>query len=77
MTYITHTLYHNKFSVCSLMVRYTIALRGPPQDASSPILVREQDVDIFHEEQLSEHFLCEINAKGQVYLLFPFLSTLN
>jgi hypothetical protein len=34
-------------------------------------------VDIFHEEQLSEQFLCEINAKGQVYLLFPFLSTLN
>jgi len=41
------------------MARYTIALRGPPQDASSP-----QDVDIFHEEQLSEQFLCEINAKG-------------
>jgi hypothetical protein len=77
MASILHTLYHNKFSVCSLMVRYTIALRGPPQDASSPILIRDQDMDIFHEEQLSEHFLCEINAKGQVYLLLPFLSTLN
>jgi hypothetical protein len=77
MASITRTLYHNKFSVCSIMVRYTIALRGPPQDASSPILAREQDVDIFYEEQLSEHFLCEINAKGQVYLLFPSLSILN
>jgi hypothetical protein len=77
MANITHTLYHNKFSICSLMVRYTIALRGPPHDASSQILIREQDIDIFHEEQLSEQFLCEINAKGQVYLLIPFLSTLN
>lgn len=59
------------------MVRYTFALRGPPIDASSPILIREQDVDIFHEEQLSERFLCEINAKGQVHLPFSLLSTLN
>jgi hypothetical protein len=48
------------------MVRYTLALRGPPKDASSAIEVHEQEVDVYHEEQLSEQFLCEINPKGQV-----------
>lgn len=62
----TYTLYHNKYSVCSIMVRYTLALRGTPKDPSSPILIEEKDVDIFHQEQLSEHYLCEINPKGQV-----------
>lgn len=51
------------------MVRYTIALRGPPKDAASSMSICEQDVDIFNEEQLSEQFLCEINAKGQVNIL--------
>lgn len=66
MAPITHRLYHNTYSVCSLMVRYTLALRGPPKDASSAIEVHEQEVDVYHEEQLSEQFLCEINPKGQV-----------
>jgi hypothetical protein len=48
------------------MVRYTFALRGRPRDDSSEINVQEQHVDIFHEEQLSEDFLCNINAMGQV-----------
>lgn len=61
-----HTLYHNQFSVCSIMVRYTAAIRGVPKDTESEILIEEQAVDIFHEEQLSEHFLCEINPLGQV-----------
>jgi len=74
MASIPHTLYHNKWSVCSMMVRYTFALRGPPQDASSQILIREQDVDIFHEEQLSEQFLCEINPKSGI--LYSSLSLL-
>jgi hypothetical protein len=62
----TFTLYHHKFSICSIMVRYTIAIRGPPKDESSSILIEEQEHDIFHEEQLTEQFLCGINPKGQV-----------
>lgn len=53
------------------MVRYTIALRGLPKSENAAIMIEEKSVDIFHEEQLSEDFLCNINAKGQVreYLL--------
>ncbi|KIY00911.1 uncharacterized protein Z520_03577 [Fonsecaea multimorphosa CBS 102226] len=64
-----HTLYHNPFSICSLMVRYTVALRGPARDKASEIPIQDQSVDIFHEEQLSEHFLRNINPKGQVPVL--------
>lgn len=64
-----HILYHNYFSICSIMVRYTAAIRGAPKDVESKILIEEQVVDIFHEEQLSEHFLCEINPLGQVRCL--------
>lgn len=48
------------------MVRYTIALRGSPRDSKSDIHIHECPVDIFREDQLSEDFLCNINAKGQV-----------
>jgi hypothetical protein len=61
-----HTLLHNHFSICSLMVRYTIALRGSAEDPASEIPIQEQSVDIFNDEQLSEHFLCNVNPKGQV-----------
>ena len=61
-----HILYHNYYSICSIMVRYTAAIRGAPKDPESEILIEEQAIDIFHEEQLSEHFLCEINPLGQV-----------
>ena len=48
------------------MVRYTIAVMGAPKNPESEILIQEQVIDIFHEEQLSEHYLCEINPLGQV-----------
>lgn len=51
------------------MVRQTIAIRGFPQDASSEISIKEEVVDIFHEEQFSEQYLCEINPEGQVMIL--------
>ena len=64
-----YILYHNFYSVCSIMVRYTLALRGPAEDDASAVLVEEKEVDIFHEEQLTEQFLSEINPKGQVPVL--------
>jgi hypothetical protein len=62
----SYTLYHHPYSICSIMVRYTLALRGSPKDPSSQINVTEKVVDIFHEAQLEEDFLLNINAKGQV-----------
>ena len=61
-----YVLYHNHFSICSIMVRYTIAVMGAPKNPESEILIQVQVIDIFHEEQLSEHYLCEINPLGQV-----------
>lgn len=55
----THVLYHFEFSICSIMVRYAFAQRGPPIDAEHEIRLEEKSVDIVKRlEQLSEHFLC-------------------
>ena len=67
-----YTLYHNPYSICALMTRYTWAVRGDPRDAAAAMTVEENEVDIFHEAQLEEDFLCEINAEGQVGSLSPF-----
>jgi len=64
----SYTLYHHPVSICSIMVRYTYALRGPAKEGSPDLPVHDQVVDIFNQEQLSERFLCDINAKGQVSL---------
>ncbi|TEY74219.1 hypothetical protein BOTCAL_0075g00210 [Botryotinia calthae] len=66
MSSTTYILHHNLKSVCSIMVRYTLAVRGPPK--AFELKFEEQVVEIFHEEQLSEHFLCEVNSMGQVLL---------
>jgi glutathione S-transferase len=62
-------LYHHPYSICSIMVRYTLAIRGAPKDASAAIVVEEQEVDIYHGAQLKEQYLCEVNSKGQVPVL--------
>lgn len=61
-----HILYYNKFSICSLMVRYCLAVRGQPQDLERQILVKEVEVDIVNQEQLTEDFLCNVNPAGEV-----------
>lgn len=68
----THTLYHNPFSICSIMVRYAFAVRGEPKDSQHRMNLREEIYDIMNKEQLSEHYLCDINANGEVPVLeFP------
>ena len=62
----TYTLYYNQYSICSIMVRYTLAVRGQALDKDSEIQIEEQPVEIFNEEQMTEHFLCDINPLGQV-----------
>jgi hypothetical protein len=61
-----YDLYINPYSICSIMVTYTVALRGEPKDAESDMPIVQHDVDIFHAEQLTEAFLTEINPEGQV-----------
>ena len=67
----THVLYHHQFSVCSIMVRYTFALRGAPKNEASEIRLEERVCDILRGEQLSEHYLCNVNANGEVPVLVP------
>jgi hypothetical protein len=61
-----YVLYHNPYSICSIMVRYTLAVRGAPQNPPAMMAVEEQEVDIYNGAQLDQHFLLEVNAQGQV-----------
>lgn len=56
------------------MVRYTIALRGAPMNVSSPFIVHEENINVFNNEQLTEHYLCEVNPKGQVIITRAYLT---
>jgi hypothetical protein len=62
-----HTLYYHGYSICSLQVLYTIAIAAQKTCANQPTLeVEKHAIDIFNEAQLEEHFLTNINPKGQV-----------
>ena len=60
------SLYYNRHSICSLMVRYTFAIRGGPLDEASNIVLEEHHVDLSGGEQFTETYLRQINPKGQV-----------
>jgi hypothetical protein len=62
-------LYVNAYSICSIMVRYTLAIRGIGLDVSTQMVVEEREVNIFEGEQMEEAFLCDVNPKGQVRLI--------
>jgi hypothetical protein len=62
-----YDLYQNDYSLCSLMTRYTFAVRQNPKRGADDVVLRQHNVDIFFNlEQLNEKFLVEINPKGQV-----------
>ena len=61
-----YTLYHDYYSICSLQVRYTFALRGPSKDNASQIEMKEAELDLTTKGHLKEEYLCEINPAGQV-----------
>ncbi|KEF51398.1 uncharacterized protein A1O9_12547, partial [Exophiala aquamarina CBS 119918] len=71
----SHRLYHNHYSLCSLQVRYTIAIAGPPRDGLPPMQFDEVVVDLFNDGQLDEHFLTKVNRKGQARLPVPALTS--
>ena len=58
-------LYHNTYSLCSLQVRYTLALAGNPTKGLAPMQIELTDVDLFNSGQLDEFFLTNINPRGQ------------
>lgn len=60
-----YQLYYNPFSICSLMVLYTLALRGKPKTPELAVDPEEHFVDIYTGEQMTEEYL-EKNWKGQV-----------
>jgi len=61
-------LYFFPASICSNMVRLTLAYASSRSD--NKVVWEEREVDILHKnEQLSETFLCEVNPKGQVPVL--------
>ncbi|KIM96717.1 hypothetical protein OIDMADRAFT_182909 [Oidiodendron maius Zn] len=62
-----HILYYNDYSVCSLMVRASIALCNGYTDKC--LNIDEQPVNIHLGDQNSEYFLCEVNPKGTVPVL--------
>ena len=61
-----YVLYYHPYSVCSLMVLYTLALKGPAGNPRNEIDVDAKVLDIFGHKQLDEEFLCTINKYGQV-----------
>ena len=63
-----YVLYYHPYSVCSLMVLYTMALKGSAISPENEINVETKIVDIFRQKQLDEDYLCDINKYGQVHL---------
>ncbi|KAK4065897.1 uncharacterized protein Triagg1_8449 [Trichoderma aggressivum f. europaeum] len=66
---VPYTLYYNRFSICSLMMRWLVEIRGEPKDESSRMDIGLKEIDIFQEEQFSEWYLCDVNKNGQVPVL--------
>ncbi|KAL2426902.1 hypothetical protein ABEF95_002157 [Exophiala dermatitidis] len=63
-----YTLYYNDYSICSIMVRYTISLCERLRK-DRPIPIEQRVIDIQHGGQLTEFYLCDVNPKGTVPVL--------
>ena len=48
------------------MVRLSLVCRGEPKHAKDEIVVKEEHIELGKKEQLTEHFLCDVNAYGEV-----------
>jgi hypothetical protein len=72
-----YVLFYNPYSICSIQVNYTLELRGDPKDEKSSMNIEKRVVDIFNQEQLTEKFLCEINAEGQVAIVSSCLDRID
>lgn len=61
-------LYHYKYSLCSLQVRYTLAVAGEQREGLAPMHIEEIPVDLMKDDQLDDFFLTKVNRKGQARL---------
>lgn len=59
------TLFYNDYSICSIMVRYTIAV-GRHCHQQNQVNIIERPIDIQHGGQLAEYYLCDVNPRGTV-----------
>jgi hypothetical protein len=63
----TYTLFFCRYSLLSQVIRHTLAVRGNPNPDVGDIVVKQQEIDIVYNlEQLEEHYLCEVNPRGEV-----------
>lgn len=67
----THILYHFQYSIRSLFVRYSYALRGPAANPGIEVILKEHHVDLRPPafDQLEEKLICDINPSGEVPVL--------
>jgi hypothetical protein len=65
---VPYTLYYNRFSICSLMMRWLVDIRGEPKDELSRMDIGLKEINIFQEEQFNEWYLCDVNKNGQVFI---------
>ena len=61
----SYILYYNDYSLCSLMVRFTLAFCGNELQQRS-LDVKEEPINIQQGGQLAEYYLCSINPAGTV-----------
>ena len=59
-----YLLFYNDYSICSIMVRFTLAVCK--QLPGERINVEEKPIDIHKGEQLTEYYLTEVNPSGTV-----------
>lgn len=43
-----YVLYHNIWSICSIMVRYTLAVRGALRNSAEANPIQEHEVEIYN-----------------------------
>ncbi|KAJ9605012.1 hypothetical protein H2200_010401 [Cladophialophora chaetospira] len=69
-----YELYYNPFSICSLMVLYTLRLKGRPKSPNDAVDPEEIFTDIYAGDQMTEEYLLK-HPKGHVpALLAPSLN---
>ena len=61
-----HVLYYAVFSTCSVRARLSYRFLVDAKDPSQEIIIKEMPIDIAKTEQLTEHYLCDVNSYGEV-----------
>ena len=65
-----YELYYNPFSICSLMVLYTLRLKGQPKSPDDAVDPEEHFTDIYAGDQMTEKYL-QKHPEGHVRPMRP------